>query len=76
MSPTTSEPVIESAASTSWRAGQRVEVTRGELCGRTGVVVLNAGSEVLVRFEPEFKWPMTNTIGIHTRHLRAVAQRG
>ena len=60
----------------TWRSGQRVEVTRGELCGRTGVVVLHAGSEVLVRFKPEFNWPMTNTIGIHTRHLRAVAQRG
>lgn len=70
-----SELAPESPANHSWRSGQRVEVTRGDLCGRTGVVVLHAGSEVLVRFEPEFNWPMTNTIGIHTRHLRAVFQR-
>ncbi|MFN5511687.1 MAG: hypothetical protein ACK44L_02180 [Burkholderiales bacterium] len=69
------DAVHECETTASWRSGQRVEVTRGELCGRRGVVVLHAGSEVLVRFEPEFNWPMTNTIGIHTRHLRAVDQR-
>lgn len=76
MSPPLIDVAYESPPSASWRSGQRVEVARGELCGRTGVVVLHAGSEVLVRFEPELNWPMTNTIGIHTRHLRAVAQRG
>jgi|LauGreDrversion4_2_1035121.scaffolds.fasta_scaffold457648_2 hypothetical protein len=69
------DAVHERATTAFWRSGQRVEVTRGELCGRRGVVVLDAGSEVLVRFEPEFNWPMTNTIGIHTRHLRAIVQR-
>ncbi|MEY4862058.1 MAG: hypothetical protein RLZ51_153 [Pseudomonadota bacterium] len=58
-----------------WQTGQRVEVTRGELCGRTGAVVLHAGTEVLVRFEPEFNWPMINTIGIPARYLRPLSGR-
>ena len=67
------EPVIDQRP--RWHTGQRVEVTRGELCGRTGAVVLQAGSEVLVRFEPEFNWPMINTIGIPSVHLRPISGR-
>lgn len=58
-----------------WQPGQTVEVTRGELCGRTGSVVIQAGKEVLVRLEPAFNWPMTNTIGIPAGSLRAVSGR-
>lgn len=54
------------------RPGQRVEVMRGDLCGRTGVIVLHAGSEVLVRLEPAYDWPMTNTIGLRPHDLRTL----